>query len=56
MPQEAIDAVQAQGEVTGGGKVYGRTSTVLEYVPEDYFRAARAHFPDRRAGWTSWCP
>ena len=50
MPQEAIDAVQAQGEVTGGGKVYGRTSTVLEYVPEDYFRAARAHFPGPE-GW-----
>lgn len=50
VPQEAIDAVQAQGEVTGGGKVYGRTSTVLEYVPEDYFRAARAHFPGPE-GW-----
>ena len=24
VPQEAIDAVQAQGEVTGGGKVYGQ--------------------------------
>ena len=50
VPQEAIDAVQAQGEVTGGGKIYGRTSTVLEYVTEDYFRAARAHFPGPE-GW-----
>ena len=50
VPQEAIDAVQAQGGVTEGGKVYGRTSTVLEYVPEDYFRAARAHFPGPE-GW-----
>ena len=36
--------------MTEGGKVYGRTSTVLEYVPEDYFRAARAHFPGPE-GW-----
>ena len=50
VPQEAIDAVQTQGGVTEGGKVYGRTSTVLEYVPEDYFRAARAHFPGPE-GW-----
>ena len=50
LPQAAIDAVLAQGSVTEGGKVYGRTSTVQEYVTEDYFRAARAYFPGPE-GW-----
>ncbi len=50
LPQAAIDAVLAQGSVTEGGKVYGCTSPVLEYVPEDYFRAARAYFPGPE-GW-----
>lgn len=50
LPQAAIDAVLAQGSVTEGGKVYGCTSTVQEYVTEDYFRAARAYFPGPE-GW-----
>lgn len=50
LPQAAIDAVLAQGSVTEGGKVYGCTSPVLEYVTEDYFRAARAYFPGPE-GW-----
>lgn len=38
VPQEAIDAVTAQGGITAGGKVYGRTSAVMEFVTEEYWR------------------
>ena len=33
-----LDDIQAQGGITGGGVVYGKTSSVLEFVTEDYFR------------------
>lgn len=44
LPQEVIDQAAAQGGVTEGGKVYGRTSAVQEFVTEDYFRSM----------WGSW--
>ena len=59
LPQEAMDAVDAQGGVTGSGRVYGMTSSVLEFISEDYFRSQwswaydqetmdrRIHFMDR---------
>ena len=40
VPQEAIDNVQAQGCITEGGRVYGATSPIEEFVTEDYYRAA----------------
>ncbi|MBU5627634.1 ABC transporter permease [Oscillibacter sp. MSJ-2] len=39
VPQEVIDTVTAQGGVADGGKVYGRTSAVQEFVDEDYYRS-----------------
>lgn len=42
LPQETIDAITAQGGVTEGGKVYGRTTPVEEFVTEDYFRSSRS--------------
>ena len=39
VPQEALDAVEAQGGVTNRGRVYGQTSSVLEFIHEDYFRS-----------------
>ena len=39
VPEEVIAAVDAQGGVTGGGRVYGKTSSALEFVTEDYYRA-----------------
>lgn len=38
LPQEVIDEVTAQGGITEGGKVYGNTSTVQEFVTKDYYR------------------
>ena len=35
LPQSAIDAVTAQGGITDGGRIYGKTSAVEEFVTED---------------------
>ena len=40
LPQEIIEQVQAQGGITGGGRIYGKTSAVQEFVTEDYYRQA----------------
>lgn len=47
LPQEVIDQVKAQGGITDGGKVYGRTTTVQEFVSEDYFRQMRSSYADQ---------
>ena len=39
VPEEVIAAVDAQGGVTGSGRVYGKTSSALEFVTEEYYRA-----------------
>ena len=44
VPQAVIDQVNAQGGVTGGAKVYGRTSPVEEFVTEDWFRQSRSQW------------
>ena len=46
LPQEAMDAVDAQGGITSSGRVYGMTSSVLEFVTEDYFRSAWGRWND----------
>ena len=45
LPETAVDAVRAQGGVEDGGRVYGRTSSVQEFVSEEYFRTVN--------GWRS---
>ena len=44
VPQQAMDHIGAQGGITGSGVVYGQTFPALEYVSEDYFRAAQRAF------------
>lgn len=44
VPQQAMDAIDAQGGVTDGGVVYGMTFGALEYVTEDWFRQGRQGF------------
>lgn len=41
VPEEAIETVQAQGGITDGGRVYGATSQMQEFVSESYFRQAQ---------------
>ena len=44
VPQDVIDAIDAQGGITGGGLVYGETSAALEFVTEEYYRSV----------WSRW--
>lgn len=44
--EEAIEAVQAQGGITDGGRIYGATSKMLEFVPESYFRQTQGGWYD----------
>lgn len=37
LPQEVIDEIKAQGGITEGGRVYGKTTPVLESVTEEWF-------------------
>lgn len=46
VPQEVIDAVDAQGGITGSGRVYGKTGPALEFVTEEYYRSM----------WGRWYP
>ena len=39
VPEEVIAAVDAQGGITGSGRVYGKTAPALEFVTEEYFRS-----------------
>ena len=41
LPQSVVDQIDAQGGITQGGKIYGKTSPVEEFVTEEYFRASR---------------
>lgn len=40
LPETAVDAAWTQGGIADGGRVYGRTSSVQEFVSEEYFRTA----------------
>lgn len=39
LPQEVIDTVYEQGGITEGGRVYGKTTTVQEFISEDWYRS-----------------
>ena len=39
VPEEVIQAVDAQGGITGSGRVYGKTAPALEFVTEEYYRS-----------------
>ena len=39
VPEEVIDAVEAQGGITGRGRIYGKTAPALEFVTEEYYRS-----------------
>lgn len=39
VPEEAIEAVEAQGGITDSGCVYGKTAPAQEFVTEDYYRS-----------------
>ena len=44
VPEEVIAAVNAQGSITGSGRVYGKTAPAQEFVTEEYYRSV----------WSRW--
>lgn len=44
MPEEVIEAVNAQSGITEGGAVYGNTSNTLEAITEDWYRQGRSYY------------
>ena len=46
LPQALVDEIDAQGGVTEGGKVYGKTSPVEEFVTEEYYRTSKSWWYD----------
>lgn len=42
LPQSLIENLSAQGGITEGGRVYGKTSAVEEFVTEDYYRSVQS--------------
>ena len=46
LPEDAIKTVTAQGRAADGGRIYGRTSNIQEFVDEDYYRSI----------WSRWNP
>ena len=37
--EDVISAIDAQGGITDGGLVYGKTSSALEFITEEYYRS-----------------
>ena len=44
VPEEVIEAVEAQGGITDSGRVYGKTTPAEEFVTEEYYRSV----------WSRW--
>lgn len=40
LPQEAIEQVRAMGGIAEGGKIYGRTSVVQQFITEEWLRVS----------------
>ncbi len=47
IPQSVLDDINAQGGITGGGLVYGKTSSALEFVTEEYYRSIWSRWNDQ---------
>lgn len=46
VPEPMLDMVLAQDGIKEGGKVYGLTTPVQEFITEDYFRKSTSYFLD----------
>lgn len=47
LPESVIDEVEAQGGITEGGRVYGRTFPSQEFITEDYYRTLHGMWMSR---------
>lgn len=44
LPSEIIDIINSHEGIVNGGRVYGKCSSVIEYVTEEYFREMRKYW------------
>ena len=44
VPEDAIAAINAQGGITESARVYGQTTGMLEFIPEDWFLARNSPY------------
>lgn len=49
LPEEAIALVEAQGGITEGGRIYGNTVSVMEFLTEEYFRKEKGKWYDEES-------
>lgn len=46
VPEESIAWIQAQGGISEGGRIYGRSWSLMEYVTEEYYRKLNGRWND----------
>jgi putative ABC transport system permease protein len=47
LPEAAISEVSKQGGITDGGRIYGQTGTVQEWITEEYYRKSNGYYNDK---------
>lgn len=47
LPEEIISAMEANAGIEAGGRVYGKSSSVEEFITEDYYRAVYGAWNDK---------
>ena len=46
LPEDAVEEVEARGGITAGGRTYGCTSPVEEFITEEYYRSVWGRWND----------
>ena len=56
LSKDVIDTVNEQGSITGGGRVYGKTTTVQEFITENWYRSiyGRWYEPEQLEKLLEW--
>ena len=49
LPENAVEEVEARGGITAGGRTYGCTSPVEEFITEEYYRSVWSRWNHPRA-------
>ena len=49
LPEQAISALQSQPGIQNGGRVYGKSSWIQEFITEDYFRKSQGQWYEPEA-------
>lgn len=49
LPEQAISALQSQPGIQNGGRVYGKSSWIQEFITEDYFRKSQGRWYEPEA-------